>query len=311
MDSKALPKSWSVFETLRTAQFMLGLLTVVGSAALIVWLRRSPLTLRLQGVALRWLWPGALLSLIPMCSTVPMSRLTVGAAIGADALIAWIVVAALHTTFGASRALPKIAAGALAAGLLCVHGAFASARTHDTVKGWAYHSQAEARWGLQAQLDDTTLAGQQVFVIASADWISQAALPSLLHSQGRSVPLGSYLLSGGSAQVHMLDRVSDRVLDVHMLGAGMDGTFSGSAYRGTENPFRGGERVSLPEFSVQVVSVSRDQPSCLRVTFKKSVDDPGYVFLYAYKTGLRQPRMPSVGTSISLPQPSLPQFDDR
>jgi hypothetical protein len=310
-DSGALPKSWLSFENLHGAQFTLGALAVVASLALTVWLWRSASTVRLQGVALRWLWPGALLSLIPMCSTVPMSRLTVGAAIGADAMIALIVVAAVHTTFGASRVLPKIAGGALAASLLWVHGAYASVRTRDNVKGWADHSQAEARWVRQAQLDDTRVAGQKVFVIAAADWLSQAALPFLRHSQGRSVPLGSYLLSGGFAQAHMLDRVSDRVLDVYMLGTGMDGTFSGSAYRGSENPFRGGERVSLPEFSVQVVSVSRDQPSCLRVTFKKSVDDPGYVFLYAYKTGLGQPRMPSVGTSISLPHPSLPHFDAR
>jgi hypothetical protein len=296
-----VPDAWLALDHLRRFQFGLGVTAGLSIIVMIVRLRRSA---RVEAPAVRWLVAGALFALLPVCGTLPMTRLTLAAAIGADVALAFIMLAALRAVRHARPVGTRLAAAALLLALLGVHAVWAGVRAHGDVDFFARIARVERSEVLNAEIDDSLIAKQDVMLIAAVDWATQWALPAVLHLNGRPRPHSSHLLSGALLHPHVLHRRSDHVLDIEMRGDAVDATFAGSVYRPSTPPFVGGEQRELPPFRVEVLSAKQGQPSSLRFMFVKSLDDPTLLFLYPGVHGLARVKIPPLGERLSLPPPA-------
>jgi hypothetical protein len=301
-----LPARWLSLPVLQGLQLGAGLATTVGLCALLWWLGRSARGHRTP--AARWLLLGALLSLAPMCSTLAMSRLTLGAAIGVDGVLGLLLWSALRAALQAKQLVPRVQPLLLALPLLGVHVAYAAVRAHDEVAYYFYRSRVEESWAMHAELDDAGIATKHVMVIAARDWTSQWGLSYARRLHGHPMPKSTELLSAALDNRHTLVRISERVLELDIDGPAQPETFSGGVYRPEDAPFRGGERLACAHLEVLVLSASRGQPTRLLFTFPLSVDDDRYVFLYPGERGLARVAPPAIGQRLSLPPPAWPTF---
>ncbi len=307
-----LPPRWLALSSLQRLQLGAGVAAGVVALGLLWVLGRAPLRARAPGA--RWLLLGGLLSILPMCSTLPMSRLCLGAAIGIDAMLALLLCAAVGAAL--QRGLPRrwparLGFALLALPLIFVHLVYAGVRARRDVGYYAYLSRVEDDWVEHAEIDDAKIAGQQVFVIAGRDWPSQWALPFARHLHGHPMPERSALLSAAFDNPHVLLRRAARVLELRIEGAPVPATFSGSVYRPEVAPLRPGQRFAGAGFRVEILAAAGGQPTRLRFTFALPLDDPGYLFLYPREDGLRRVRMPAVGQRLRLPAPAVPHFSQR
>jgi hypothetical protein len=220
-------------------------------------------------------------------------------------LLLW---SALTAAVKASRRAPRVGFGLVAASLLLVHVAYAAVRAHDDVSYYVYRSRLEEDWVLRAEIDDARVAQQQVMVIAARDWTSRWALPYVRHLHGRPIPESTELLSAASDEPHSLLRVGPNVLELEIEGPAEPQTFAGSVYRPENAPFHRGDTLSGAHFHVEVLAAVSGQATRIRFVFPRSLDDPGYLFLYPRKQGLERVAMPALGQRLSFEEPPWPSF---
>jgi hypothetical protein len=234
-----------------------------------------------------------------------MSRLTVAAAIGFDAALAWLILFLV----GKVRRLGFVrsVAPALLLGLVvAVHVVHSAVRSFNEVAMYSFRSLLEESWVMRAQLSDHDVAGQNVMLIAARDWASEFAMPYVRHLHGRPTPASTELLSAASDSPHELVRVAPTVLDVVLPQPIVGSRFLTSVYRHERSPFRPGDRFSRPRFDVEVLETSEGEPTHLRFRFPLDLDDPRYVFLYPADAGMVRLTMPHVGERFRLPPPVWP-----
>jgi len=305
---QGVPAHWFELPTWESIQLAAGVAAIVALIGLLVWLRRSPRVEQLQARSAVWLLAGSLLSLLPMCSTLAMSRLTLAAAIGMDAALAVVLACALLHALNA-RSLPgRAGVAALAIALLGVHGVYAGMRARNDTSYYTLRSLLDERWVTRAELDDATIAARDVFVIAAGDWATQWALPFVRARNGRPMPRSSHLLSPAFAQSHRVTRSGRNLLDLELSGMPTPRAFAGSVYRPLEDPLRAGQRFRLARFDVLVLRAVHGQPVRMRFTFRKPLEDPAYLFVFPTRDGLRHVSLPPLGASVELGRPSPPRW---
>jgi hypothetical protein len=304
-----LPESLLAIENLHRAQLVVGF----GATLLLGYLgwKLGRSALRDQAPAARFLLLGALISLVPMCSTLPMSRLALGAAIGVDAVLALLLVTALDALRRPMTTLRRVGHIAFVIAVFTVHVWGASARGHGDVDYYTFRSYLEEAWVLGADIDDEKVSEQQLMVIAARDWTSQWALPYVRKLQDLPLPASCDLLSGAMENPHTLVRVADGVLDLLIEGAPQSLAFTGSVYRPEDAPFHAGDKVHAARFDVEVMDVSDGQPARLRFRFPRSLDDGLYLLLYPREEGLTRVVPPAIGRRLELPAPALPHWPVR
>jgi hypothetical protein len=230
-----------------------------------------------------------------------MSRLTLAAAIGANAAIAFAIAAGWRAVVGARGPALRVAGGALALALLGLHGIWAGARAHREVALYSAISLFERDVVLHAEIDDARIANQDVVVVGAAEWATQWALPFVLDRHDRPRPRSSHVLSAALVQPQAIVRRARDVFDIEIGGGSGDRTFADSVYRPVEREVAAGERRSTSLFQVQVLETRHGQPKRMRFTFEKSLDDPSLLFLFPRDHRLARVQMPAIGQRLELP----------
>lgn len=304
-----LPDSWLAIESLRSFQVGLGWLATL-TAAGCTWLLcrpRASATRRTLG----WLLVGGILSLIPVCGTLPMSRLTVAAAAGFDAGLGWLLWWLTHRAWQASLWHKRMSAALGFVLLVGLHLLYASVRNYNETGYYAGRSRLEEDWVLRAELDDGPLPEQSVIITAARDWTSEFALPLVRHLHGHNLPLTTQLLSARSDSGIELIRVASGVLDLRFRDPTSGTPFGSSVYRSEGGGFYAGAFYPGSHFNVMILEISAGEPIQLRYVFPRSLDDPHYVFLHPRESGMERVSLPRVGERLILPAPAWPSFDER
>jgi hypothetical protein len=309
-----LPDSWLTLEHLALMQQLLGLVAagLLFVVLRVLWRRRA--TSHVPGdpteppQSLHWLLWGGFLALVPTCGTLPMSRLTVAAAIGFDAALAWVLWSLLASQRRRLGLLRRVAALLLAALIVAIHGVHSASHAREDSSSYALRSHLEEAWVLGADVPGEHVGDLNVFLVAARDWASQFAFPFVRHLHGLPKAASVELLTAASDSPHELVRVAPNVLEVflprHLLGS----RFLTSVYRHEDLPFKTGDRLSCARFDVEIVEAFGGEPTHLRFSFPDSLDDRRYVFLYPAVSGIIRLTMPPVGGRFRLPPPAWPFF---
>jgi hypothetical protein len=312
LDHHLLPARWLTLEHVGRIQQVLGLVAVaLLFVALRALARRRARPASSSGEteappSLYWLLWGGFVALIPTCGTLPMSRLTIAAAIGIDAALAWLLwalVQRLRRPAGALRRLPEIGLATL---IVAIHGVHSASHTREDSTTYALRSHLEEAWVLGADLPARDASNLTVFLVAAEDWASQFAIPFVRRLHGLSLPASVELLSADSESPHELVRAAPNVLEVFLPRHIAFSRFLTSVYRHEGLPFRSGDRFSCARFDVEILEAHDGEPDHLRFSFPEELDDPRYVFLYPAGSGMIHLTMPPVGGRFRLPPPAWP-----
>jgi hypothetical protein len=277
---------------------LIGYLAVASAALLVHWLTRGPAQ-HDRSHALRWLSLGTGLSLVPCAGSLPEDRLLVAATLGSSALIASALVQVWPLVWRAAALRARLGATVLALLLLWVpaRGAW---RSYSDVRGMLEGSEVARVWARAAELPDRTQPDSRVYLLNNVDFNSAVNLPWLRLMEHHPLPRAYRRLCPGALPVDVT-RSGERVLEVRVLTNALRGTVLPSLYRSTALPVQVGERVDLPGLRVEVLEVYDGNPSQLRFSFDRSLDDPGLWFLTATEDGLQRSAMPAIGASMRVP----------
>jgi hypothetical protein len=155
-------------------------------------------------------------------------------------------------------------------------------------------------WALAAELPEAANASARVYLLTNGDFNSAVNLPWLRLMHGLPLPRSYRRLCPGALPVDVT-RSGERTLDVRVLTNALRGTAVPSLYRTEALPLHAGERFDLPGLRVEVLNVLDGNPSQLRFSFDRSIDDPALWFLLATDHGLARSRMPMLGESVRFP----------
>jgi hypothetical protein len=301
-----LPAAWIEFPLLQKVQVALGIASLISACAGMVWAFYASRC----SARLRTCWSlllGAALSLIPLAGTAPMTRLTVVPAIAIDALIAvvlWKLCEKLvnaHNLWSRSLTLLVSALGII---LHLVRPAV------HCVQGTRYltnSSHLEYGWTTKADFGDQDVRQRHVFFVSAHDMAAQYLMPYLMHAARLPIPLTSHLLSPAAENAHVLTRVAENVLDVQFPEPITNAPFAPMVYRQAGTGFFPGQTFHNALFDVEVKLARGVEPRQLRFTFRSSLDDPKYLFVYPTREGIEPVSLPVVGKSIRLKSPAWPQ----
>ena len=173
----ALPAEWFSVGKLHALHASLA----IGALFLVVWgAFRLNRTLTEPGSrATLWLLLGAVCSLVPLCGVFPMSRLTVGPAVGVHAALAWVVVRAFRCMTKPAAFASRAAAAGLIALVVAVHGVYVTGAVALPLA--AGRRSRDSRSGCAAPaIDDVGLANRHVIVVSAQDLATPCtALPCI------------------------------------------------------------------------------------------------------------------------------------
>jgi hypothetical protein len=289
------PEVWVELPNWPFWHVLIGYVSIAAGALLVRWLApRSDRSRALQGLGL-----GVGLSLVPCTCSLPEDRLLVAATLGSSALIASALVQALSLVWSTrSRSLQlRLTALCVLLVWLPAHGA---SRTFSGVRDMPEVAEAMRVWALDADLPEAANASARVYLLTNGDFNSAVNLPWLRLMHGRPLPRSYRRLCPGALPVDVT-RSGERTLDVRVLTNAMRGTAVPSLYRTEALPLHAGERFDLPGLRIDVLAVFDDNPSQLRFSFDRSIDDPELWFLLATDHGLRRSHMPALGETVRVP----------
>jgi hypothetical protein len=278
----------------RPAAYSLALFALVAFGALVAPLLRRWPTCRFWAL-------GAVLSLPPLCATVPMDRLLVFTGVGAMATIALVFAEWVGGGAFALLARFRRVIAAMAVALLAVlHLVLAPLLLPLRVFAVDYVARIGAR--LEASIPRDEAVGGKTLVILSSS-VELTTFPPWMQRQVSGVPLPRSMRVLASCfadlRVSRLDRTTLRVrpergfLDNDLL----------RIVRGPSRPFRRGEEIVLPEFRVRVREVTTDgRPAEADFEFAVPLEDASLLWMRVQAGGALTPwSPPPVGESQVLP----------
>jgi hypothetical protein len=300
---RALLLSWNLFSPAQwvrlpdwtTWQVLIGYLACAAG----FWLWRVQRTAA-GASQLSWLGLGALLALLPMAGSLPEDRLLGAATLGACALVASLTWQ-IWDEVAAGLPLPRLLRAVLLLACLAWFPISAIYRSHDDVRSVVFGSEVARVWCRDADLPAQHSAETRVYVLAAADFNTAANLPWLRRFYGQPLPRAYRRLAPGALPLDVT-RVSENVLDVRVLTTNLRGTALPSLYRESAAALHRAERFRLPGLAVEVLQIYDDNPSWLRFSFDRSIDDPLLWFVVATEHGLRHRNMPPIGETERFPQ---------
>jgi hypothetical protein len=254
---------------------------------------------------LRWLSAGAALSLLPCAGSLPEDRLLTASTLGVSALSASALLWGLPWLRKAATTRTRLMRGLLY-GLLLWLPVGALQRSYAEARALRESAESTRVWALDADLPTHASAATRVYVLAAGDFNTAVNLPWLRQLHGHPLPQAYRRLCPGTLPVDVT-RTADRTLEINVLTNAMRGTALPSLYRAADAPMHAGDHVELPGLRVDVLDVFEDNPSRIRFTFDRSIDDPALWFLVAGYDGLRHQAMPALHETRRVP---LAQFRD-
>ncbi|HSD66861.1 MAG TPA: hypothetical protein VLF95_09180 [Vicinamibacteria bacterium] len=274
----------------RLPSYVLVLFTLVVLAALL-----APLWRRLP--ACRFWTVGAVLSLPPVCATLPMDRLLVFAGVGAMAAIALVLAEGREGDSFAllPRARRLLASGAVAL-LILIHLVLAPLLLPLRVLAVGYLARIGERLEASIPRDDA-IRGKTLVILSSA--AEMTTFPPWMQRQVSGVPLPAHMrvLATCFAQVHVA-RLDERTLRVRPEKGFLDHDWL-RMVRGLSRPFRPGDEVVLSGLRARVREITGDgRPAEVDFTFDVPLEDPSLLWTRLQAGGTLIPwSPPAVGES--------------
>ena len=289
------PELWIKLPDWRVWHVLIGYGAVVMTIALVRWLARDAACSR----ALRGFVFAAACSLVPVAGSLPEDRLLVAASLGGAVLFACALAYACSQARGAGSGRARLAYVALSLCLAAVpvRGLW---RSYQGARDMVFGAHLARAWGFAADLPDAAQRDARVYLLTNPDFNSSVNLPWLRHMYGQPLPQSYRRLCPGALPVDVT-RSADRVLEVHVLTNAVRGSAVPSLYRAASLPMQRGDHVELPGLRVEVLDVFDDNPSQLRFTFDRSLDDPALWILEATERGLKRWRAPALGQTERVP----------
>jgi hypothetical protein len=277
---------------------------VIGSFAIIAvafafWriLPSRPLAERKE---LDWLLLGGFLSLLPMVSSFPHSRVVIPAALAFAPAVASLLFWCWER---AQRALRERRFGrglvpvALAAAVLYFQVWSAGNRSYYEARDGSYHFASIRSLILDAEVDFSTLADKRVVLMSVIDHTAMVFAPYVLWLYGKPKPRSWWTLTAAPYATEWY-RPAPNVLELSTLGGPLLQSEMEQLYRAERFQMHVGQIVSIDGFNVEIVQMNGQFPQTVRFTFDKSIDDPSYLFLYPSPEGLGRARLPEVGERL-------------
>jgi hypothetical protein len=174
-------------------------------------------------------------------------------------------------------------------------------RSYDDIRAVKHGRDVSRRWCFDADMPDRSDApSTRVYLLAPGDFNSAVNLPYMRWLRGEPLPRSYRRLSVGPLPVDVT-RTADRTLELAILTMNVVGTAVPSLYRAADEPMRAGQHFALSGLNIDVLEVLFGNPTRLRFTFDRSVDDPSLWFLIATENGLRHSSMPAIGATVRVP----------
>jgi hypothetical protein len=261
---------------------------VVGSVVILALLLPLLAAYYREQPSARVLAAGALLSLMPLATTLPQERLRFFVALGVYGLLGPWVVREFDTHARARRFAARA--------VWCIHGVllplFFVPSLFAIGLGFAGGGANELDRVLpRAAAPITIVLNPPTFYGP----LFQAAMRS--YRGERRPPV--FMLYAGTQSLEV-ERHDDRTLELHVAHSWCATPFE--CFRNlTRWPFRAGERIALAHLTVEVREVdARGAPTRARFTFDRTLDDPGLAFHYWNKSDFASWTPPPVGSRLQL-----------
>jgi hypothetical protein len=282
--------TWAFMAQLRPFQMSAGVLAI----ALLTWLlwRSWPDLDDAERRALRWVIPGALLSMLPVAATFPANRLLLLPSFGASVAVAMV----LRHWYTHRTGRLYVAAGWLlvvihlvAAPILWPASSIIITRVFDRAHD-IY---------LNAEIDEKTIAGQEVVMLVAPEPLTCAYPPIVRTMLGKQRPLKWHALSAAPF-AHRFTRTGANSLEMEVLGGSMLTTEFEQLVRARRHPLRQGEVITQEGMTATILEMNEAGPTKVLFDFARSLDEPTFLFLVWRDNGLRKIALPPIGESLIL-----------
>jgi hypothetical protein len=266
-----------------------GALATALAVLMIVFLRRR-LGANEQG-ALRWLVPGALVSLLPGAAGVLGGRALLPALVASSLLVALLMrrgAAAARRQDGTR--VGRTVLWAAVVGLVFAHLVCAPAFRVGASFLWRGMSRETER--IAAAAPD---CGPHLVVLAAADPTVITYVPGAMVPTRR---VERFRVLSAAPNDHRLENVTETGFDLVVVGERRP-NFWERVHRDT--PLQSGAVVSLGDLRVEIVEAVAHGPTRLRVDLRRPLDDPGLCLLVWRDGDLQLLEPPTPGAALDLP----------
>ena len=259
-------------------------------AALVPLLRRDATT--------RFFALGALLSLVPIASTLPQARLLLFAAVGSLAVLAQLMVSWLSW---ATRSAPlgRWMARSLVVSIAAAHLLLAPVLGRSYVIFWEGVSQRLDR-AIASAPTDSDIADQDLIVVNSPDfpWMV-AMIPAVREVEGRPAPRRLRALFTGTTRSR-IERTDAWTL-VATLEDGLFPTMMSRYHRSSDDALRVGDRIEIDDLEVEILGVDANgTPDRVQFRFALPLDDPSMRWVRFTDGTYVEWEVPEVGANVDL-----------
>jgi hypothetical protein len=291
--------------------------------------------------ALRWLGAGAAFSVIPFLAAFTSGRLLIVPSVGGSVVLAVLIRHGYRVWRSGAAVTPKMTteqdaahcgAGLRPASRSCDGGLrsapdagrrpapqlFVAKALFIVFVGlhlviapltwpalsWGFGAMARGaeRVVMAAELDDTKIAQQRIFVIAAPDPVVGFYPVAMRGWRDRPKPAAWCTLSMAAPFDHRITRTGpDRFL-LTVEDGQMFTTMPEALLRDVRYQFEPGSTVHTAGYDVTVLEMGAIGPRQLEVRFRNNLEDPNYVFLSWENGTLRRLQMPPLGESLLLPK---------
>jgi hypothetical protein len=264
---------------------------LVGSISIFVWswlLWRFARLEPARWYGVRWLLVGALLSMIPLLSTFPSSRLLLIPSIGSSAVIGALIDHVWRTR-NTEEAPPRAHRAVVA---LMAFGALIAAPISLIVQIGALGQYARDfhATALRADLGSAELS----IVLYAPDPTTMIYQPAVHYLAGKT-PKPWAVLSMAPYE-HVFRRVSDTELEVEIVDGHLMGTEWEKLFRA--RPLRTGDVVPWGDAEIEVLASDAVGPTRLLLRAPRSLDDPRVAWLVFEDGHLAPTTLPAVGHEL-------------
>jgi hypothetical protein len=241
--------------------------------------------------ALRWLVPGAFVSLLPGAAGVLGGRALLPALVASSLLVALIIrragLAARKREVGRGG---RVLLWTAVIGLIVAHLVFAPAFRVGVQLVWRGISRETER--IAAAVPS---CGSRFVVLAAADPTVITYVPGAMASQRR---VDRYRVLSAAPNDHRLENVTETGFDLVVVGE-RSTSFWERIYR--DAPLRAGEVISLGDMRVEIVEAGKHGPTRMRVDMRRRLDDSELCLLEWRDGDLQRLDPPAAGETLVLP----------
>lgn len=245
--------------------------------------------------SLRWLFPGAMLSMLPVCSTFPSGRLMLVPSMGGAVAIAILIRAGWNTDFGWARWLKK-----LAWVLIGIHLVLSPLMW--PVQTMMIRNLGKNTFQAIHKMDiHPSEAKDQEVVILNSGHPFLGAYP-MIFRRYFELPMPTYIRALTMAPHDIrVSRTAPDSIEVEVINGEVLSTLFEKLCRDADHPMRVGEVVKMVGMQVTVLETGRQGPKRFSCKFSHSLDEPRYAFFVVDNNQLHRVPLPSMGESVVFP----------